>query len=74
VRETPDDAASRRPLAAAPVTPVIQGGDPALKNRPPRCHVLAGDDESERVDPREASQIRGVEGNVCHVEVFQMDD
>lgn len=62
--------ARERPAAAAPA-PRIWFSDPALDHRPIRGQPLADGHEAKLVEAAEHSQVRGHEGSVEHVEVFQ---
>ena len=53
--------------------PVIIGHYPALQHGSLGRDLLAGDFQPELVQPAQARQVRGSEGSVGHVEVFQMD-
>ncbi len=71
VRETPCVGSAGERLAAAAPAPRIWLRDPALDHRPIRVQTLADGHEAELVETAEHRQIRGREGSVVHVEVFQ---
>jgi len=54
------------------MAPLIVREDPALQNCLARLDALAGGCEAEPVQAAEGIEIRGREGSVGHVEVFQM--
>ncbi len=58
-------------LAAAPAPPVLLD-EPARQHRPISSDVLTGHHQPEFIEAAESGQIRTSEGNVRHVEVFQM--
>ena len=57
---------------AAPMAPVVRLHHPTSDHRPLRFDALPGRDEAQLVEPAKGGQIRGSEGSVRHVEVFQM--
>lgn len=58
--------------AAAVSAPIIVVDRAAREDRTLGLKALAGDLQTEAVEAAETSQIRGPEGSVGHVEVFQM--
>lgn len=72
VHDRPEDRAARNSGLAAAMAPLIVREDPALQNCLARLDALAGGCEAEPVQAAEGIEIRGREGSVGHVEVFQM--
>ena len=64
---------SRGPVTTAPVTPVVRVEDSAGEHRTVGLEELTGDLQAKGVQAGEGGQVRGREGSVEHVEVFQMD-
>lgn len=73
VRQPADHRVTHHPFGAALATPRVRLSDPALDHRPIRRETLPDGYETELVEAAERGQIRGREGSVEHVEVFQMD-
>lgn len=73
VRQPAGHRVTHHPFGAALATPRIRLSDPALDHRPIRRETLPDGYETELVEAAERGQIRGREGSVEHVEVFQMD-
>jgi len=85
VGQSRSDCVARGSLAAAPSAPPLIGvrgfHDATRQHRPARLESLAGHEQTELVETTEGGQVSSVEpsiraraeGNVRHVEVFQMD-
>lgn len=72
MHDRPEDRAARNSGLATAMAPLIVREDPALQNCLARLDALAGGCEAEPVQAAEGIEIRGREGSVGHVEVFQM--
>lgn len=73
MRELSRARPTRQPPPAAPPSPGTWLSNPALDHRPLRAQTLADDHKTELVKTAEHLQVRGCEGGIEHVEVFQMD-
>src|SRR5699024_1910880 len=72
VGQPADHGAPRGAWGSAAMAPVIGFDHAAGKHHTPRFKALASGFEAELIKAGEARQVRGVEGSVRHVEVFQM--
>jgi len=72
VRQGPRDRAARRSSSAAAAAPRIRDGQATLEHSAIGRDALPDSDQAEIVQAGESRQIRGREGSVGHVEVFQM--
>ena len=72
VSEPPHHRVTQQTVLAAAVAPVVRIDNPAGDDRPSRFESLTNSDEPQLVEPAEGGQVRGSEGSVGHVEVFQM--
>ena len=72
--ESARDGSSSGPFgSAAPAEPVLGSLlDAALQDGPVGLETLPGGEESQGIQACEGRQVRGGEGSVRHVEVFQM--
>src|SRR3546814_11165555 len=73
VRQPPCDRVTRHALATTPAAPAIGIDDPTGQDRPARFQTLARHLQTELIEKAERRQIRGREGSVGQVEVFQLD-
>src|SRR4051812_47738137 len=77
MRQLPLDRVTRCPLTAATMTPLVRLDHPARQHRPTHLVALAGDFQTELIEPAERGQISAGEtsatSSVGHVEVSRMD-
>jgi hypothetical protein len=77
VRERALDGVTGDATAAATMTPLIRFDDPARQHRPVRLETLAGDFQTQLVEPAERGHVSAGEtsapSSVRHVEVSRMD-
>jgi hypothetical protein len=72
IREPAHHGVAQKAVLTAPVAPVIRLHHPTRDHRPLGLDTLADRDQTQLVEPAEGGQVRGSEGSVGHVEVFQM--
>jgi hypothetical protein len=72
MRQLPDHTVTGGALFPTAATPRISLDDPTRQDRPIGIKSLAGHLQPELVQTGERRQVRGREGSVRHVEVFQM--
>lgn len=71
MREATSDAPARESTRPATVTPRVRIRHATLDHRPFRADQLPNGHQAEFIQTAELRQIRGREGSVVHVEVFQ---
>ena len=70
--QPPHDGVTRSAFTPAPVAPRIVVDDAAGQHGPLGFNALPRHDQTELIQAAEGRQVRGSEGSVVHVEVFQM--